>query len=182
MPNEVGASGCPEPGCERPGDGGAGLLQLGSASTWHFTTELDQRAWQLVPGLGQRLFLHNQSVSWCVAVGCSCHVLRLVLLLQLTMARNGVWAVEQPDKSLLIRHKRMDWLVNHVAYVPLTSLVVGAIRGLPMRILDDVARLTDGQEDGSLQQYEGDWHARLGQANQRREGGPNDMRDTWPHP
>lgn len=43
-----------------------------------------------------------------------------MLLLQLAMARNCCWAVEQPDKSLLIRHKRMDWFANHVAYVPWT--------------------------------------------------------------
>ena len=43
--------------------------------------------------------------------------LRLVLLLQRAMARNCCWAVEQPDKSLLIRHRRKEWLVNHVAFV-----------------------------------------------------------------
>ena len=106
---------------------------------------------------------------------CFCHVLRLVLLLQLTMARNGVWAIEQPDKSLLIRHKRMDWFVNHVAYVPGTSLDVGATRGVSVLLLDDVARIADIQKNGALLQHEGDIYARPRKTYKGREGGPHYM-------
>lgn len=43
---------------------------------------------------------------------------RLVLCLQLAMSRNIVWVLEQPEHSLLIRQKRIEWLANKVAYVP----------------------------------------------------------------
>ena len=43
--------------------------------------------------------------------------LRTVLLLLVCMAKNAVWALEQPANSLLERSPRFDWLVNHVAFV-----------------------------------------------------------------
>ena len=42
---------------------------------------------------------------------------RCVLLILIMMSRNLVWAMEQPYQSLLVRHKRMEWLMNRVAFV-----------------------------------------------------------------
>ena len=40
---------------------------------------------------------------------------RLVLVLLYMMSKNLVWVLEQPRNSLLVRHRRFEWFVNHVA-------------------------------------------------------------------
>ena len=44
--------------------------------------------------------------------------LRLVLVLLLMMSRHLVWVLEQPRNSLLFRHRRFEWFINTVAFVP----------------------------------------------------------------
>ena len=41
---------------------------------------------------------------------------RLTLILLLAMSKNLTWIVEQPQHSLLQRHKRFEWMMNHVCY------------------------------------------------------------------
>lgn len=43
---------------------------------------------------------------------------RMVCLILVVLSHNSVFVVEQPANSLLIRHYRMDWLVNHVCIAP----------------------------------------------------------------
>ena len=42
---------------------------------------------------------------------------RLTLAILVTLSRNMVWTLEQPRDSLLIRHRRMDWICNKVSLV-----------------------------------------------------------------
>jgi hypothetical protein len=42
--------------------------------------------------------------------------LRMVLLLQIVIAKANTWLVEQPGSSVLIRHCRMEWFVNKVCF------------------------------------------------------------------
>ena len=44
-------------------------------------------------------------------------------MLLVCMAKNAVWALEQPANSLLERSTRFDWLVNHVAFVSWLSII-----------------------------------------------------------
>lgn len=43
-------------------------------------------------------------------------LLRTVLLILVTASRNALWVLEQPHGSILVRHRRFDWMVNHVMY------------------------------------------------------------------
>ena len=47
---------------------------------------------------------------------------RCVLIILLILAKNAIFALEQPSLSLLPRHKRMEWLMNRVCYA--SSLVL----------------------------------------------------------
>ena len=50
--------------------------------------------------------------------------LRTVLLLLVVMSRNAIWVLEQPGNSLLEKHRRFEWMINHVAYVSWSGFMI----------------------------------------------------------
>ena len=45
-------------------------------------------------------------------------MLRLACIILVILSRNSVFFLEQPGNSLLRRHRRIDWLFNHVGVEP----------------------------------------------------------------
>ena len=52
---------------------------------------------------------------------------RLTLVILVMLSRNLVWIVEQPRESLLFRHRRFEWLMNVVAWVPQLEYVLSLL-------------------------------------------------------
>ena len=57
----------------------------------------------------------------CLGGACTCdpqlEILRTVMCCLVALANNCVWVIEQPSNSLAGQWHRLDWLVNHVAWV-----------------------------------------------------------------
>ncbi len=69
-------------------------------------------------GLFQFVQMHKSLICWLspTSSGFDVSNLRTVLLCLIVLAKNCVFAVEQPNASLLSRWVRFDWMINHVCY------------------------------------------------------------------
>ena len=59
------------------------------------------------------MYMSYLYMSICISI----IIPRLALTILLVLSRNMVYVIEQPRDSLLIRHRRMDWLANKVTRV-----------------------------------------------------------------
>lgn len=129
MGGDGNATGCTTYGCP-------GLLIMGSPSQGHIPSVMDQSFWKCFLAMGPSIKLHDVTESklmirnllefqngnqFCLGNACTCdpqvEILRTVMCCLVALANNCVWVIEQPSNSLAGQWHRLDWLVNHVAWV-----------------------------------------------------------------